>query len=123
MGVYINSNMHTPKYTMNLTRSSGHTSVSPLRSNTPKTGKYFSAEEVNKMLKGNFEPKLHFLMQELEDRQQIIAKLNNKLNENDEKLLQQSGIIESFARKQKDQTQWQSYIVGTVNQLINDKTR
>ena len=75
------------------------------------------------MLKGNFEPKLHFLMQELEDRQQIIAKLNNKLNENDEKLLQQSGIIESFARKQKDQTQWQSYIVGTVNQLINDKTR
>lgn len=53
-------------------------STSPLRT-TPK-GKYYSADEVYKMMKTNFEPKIQYLIQELEDRQQIIARLNNQLN-------------------------------------------
>lgn len=56
----------TPKYTANSNRHT--TSVSPLRNNhsghsAHKPGKYFSAEEVSKIIKTNFEPKLQFLMQ------------------------------------------------------------
>jgi predicted phage tail protein len=115
--------MHTPKYNINLNRHTTHaTSPSPLRS-APKPSRYFSNEEVHKLIKANFEPKIQYLMQELEDRQQIIAKLNNKLNENDEKLMQQSSLIDNLLRKNKETTNWQSYVVATVNQLINDKSK
>ena len=46
--------MNTPKYTMNMNRHTMHTnSVSPLR-NGQKQSRYFSAEEVNKLIKGQF---------------------------------------------------------------------
>jgi hypothetical protein len=50
--------MHTPKY-MGMSAQNRHTlhtnSVSPLRTTpTPKANRFFSAEEVNKMLKSHF---------------------------------------------------------------------
>ena len=32
-------------------------------------------------------------------------------------------MIDSYAKKQRDMSHIQSYIVGTINQLINDKTK
>jgi hypothetical protein len=65
--------MNTPKYSANLNRN-----VSPLRSTSK--GKYYSAEEVNKIVRSAFEPKIQYLMEELEEKQKVIGKLNNKLN-------------------------------------------
>lgn len=76
-------------------------SLSPLRGSTAAKPKYYSSEEVNKIVRSSFEPKLQFLMGELEDRQQTIARLNNKLNENDKKLLEQSTIIDNYLKRQK----------------------
>jgi hypothetical protein len=58
--------INTPKYSQPSSRQTS--SVSPLRNNhsghsAHKPGKYFSAEEVNKLIKMNFEPKIQFLMQ------------------------------------------------------------
>lgn len=90
--------MNTPKYTIGANRS-----VSPLRGSTSTASKqkYYSAEEVNKIVRSAFEPKIHFLMKELEERQQTIARLNNKLNANDERLLEQSALLEGFMKRQK----------------------
>jgi hypothetical protein len=112
--------MNTPKYS-----AVGNRSVSPLRgtSTTASKPKYYSSEEVNKIVRNAFEPKLQFLMQELEERQQTIAKLNNKLNANDERLLQQSSLLEACLKRQKEAPHVQSFIVSTVNQLINDKMK
>ncbi len=82
--------MNTPKYGI------GNRSVSPLRGNATSSSnkpKYYSADEVNKIVRSAFEPKLQFLMRELEERQQTIAKLNNKLNANDERLLEQGALL------------------------------
>ena len=106
--------MNTPKYSVGANRS-----MSPLRGSSSVKPKYYSAEDVNKIVRNAFEPKIQFLMQEIEERQQVIAKLNNKLNENDEKLLHQSTLIEGYLRKQKDVPHLQSYLVTTINQLIN----
>lgn len=62
-------------------------------------------------------------MGELEERQQIIARLNNKLNENDKKLLEQSSIIDNYIKRQKEVPNIQGYIVATVNQIVNDKLK
>lgn len=58
--------MNTPKYVM------GNRSVSPLRgtgaNTTSSSGKpkYYSADEVNKIVRSAFDPKIQFLMRELE---------------------------------------------------------
>lgn len=108
--------MNTPKYSVNLNRN-----VSPLRSTSK--GKYYSAEEVNKIVRSAFEPKIQFLMEELEEKQKVIGKLNNKLNENDEKLIQQRNMIEALLRKGKEGHHTHASIVATINQIINDKTK
>jgi hypothetical protein len=112
--------MNTPKYAM------GNRSVSPLRGTVPSSSakpKYYSAEEVNKIVRNAFEPKLQFLMRELEDRQQTIAKLNNKLNANDERLLEQSALLEGLLRRQKEAPQTQAFVTNTINQLLNDRLK
>jgi len=50
--------MNTPKYSGNYSRN--NLSPSPLRNN-PK-GRYFSSDEVTKMIKTSFEPKIQYLM-------------------------------------------------------------
>lgn len=50
---------NTPKYSGSLHRAAG--STSPMRS-TAK-GKYYSAEEVYKIMRTSYEPKIQFLMQ------------------------------------------------------------
>lgn len=78
---------------------------------------------MNKIVRGAFEPKLQFLMRELEERQQTIARLNNKLNANDERLLEQGALLEGFLKRQKEGPQMQTFVVGTINQLINDRMK
>lgn len=34
-----------------------------------------------------------------------------------------TALLESHNRKNRDTNQWQSFVVGTINQLINDKTK
>lgn len=52
--------MNTPKYTVGANRS-----VSPLRGSTSTKPKYYSSEDVNKIVRNAFEPKIQFLMREL----------------------------------------------------------
>jgi len=34
-----------------------------------------------------------------------------------------TALLESQYRKSRDANHWQSFVVGTINQLINDKTK
>ncbi len=70
--------MNTPKY-----GGGSRNALSPSPHRTTPKGRYFSAEEVNRLIKVNFQPKIQFLTQQLQERQKVIAHLNDKLNEND----------------------------------------
>jgi hypothetical protein len=54
--------------------------------------KYYSREEVSQILKAMVEAKLSKIYEELEEKQQMIRSLNEKLNRNDT-LLQNSSKI------------------------------
>ena len=106
----------TPKYSNNIRHS-----VSPLRSSNKQ--RYYSAEEVNRIVRASFQPKIKYLIDELEARQQAIGRLNNQLNANDQKLIQQTQIIDSYSHQQKNHHQAYSQLPSIVSQVLNQKIK
>ena len=103
----------TPKYSQSVARS-----ISPLR-NSGKI-KMYTHEEVQKIIKQGVEPRLQHLQHELENRQQKITYLNEKLNQNDELLTHMRSKLEHQVHNKQSPPH---NILSSINQLINDKVK
>lgn len=98
-------------------------SPSPLQSYPQQQQKkYYSREEVSQILRAMVESKLSGIYQEVEEKQQMIRTLNDKLNRNDTQLQNATKQIYDLSLQCSQASERQlEGTVDLINRMLNEK--